>query len=313
MEIWRNLKVWQKTSLIVGILAIVAIITAIIIINVSSEPKVKIEFADKQDIPAKELREIREYLVNVIESNTEKTSNSITYVGKARDYNEEVVDDFTTATFIVDFDEIKQSYKVMVTWPDPNDGSPNIYISCPLSETKYPGTPCTTETNDSSDLANYLPHSGTLGSGEKYTVEDSYDDGELYIEVKVNSCGNETILNEALSQAKEWMLSINIDPDNYRIYVPGNICGDKPLSSAPYIQANHAKTADKNVNAHLPYYVPNTYFVYPVVDDNDNVTSIRAKIPGCFEYQREPGVTHVMEYLNSAGINYPVEFLECAE
>ena len=311
-EIWQNLKKWQKTIIVAIPLAIIVIVIVAVASLVGSEPKVRIEFDEKENIPTSELRNIREYLVGVIKSNTTDFDSSIVYVGKAREYNEQVDGNYTTATFIVDFDDIKESYQVEVTWPNPDDGSPNIIISCPIFDSKYPETPCTTESNSSREIMNFLPYVGKLSGGETYTVEGEYDDGELYLEVVVDSCGDEAILSAVLEAAKKWITSISLDPDDYLLYVPGDICSkDLILIEVPYIQANHAKTSDENVNKYLPYYIPDAFHVYPVVDSDNNVTSIRAEVPGCFEYQRQPGIEQVTSYLSTAGINYPVEFVEC--
>lgn len=313
-EFLKNLKSWQKLLILFGFLTIIIIVVVSVILIIKSEPKVEISFDEKVNIPGEELKNARAKLVNVIRNNTENFNKNIVYKGVARDYTENKADDFTTAEFIVDFDSISESYKVSITWPDPNDGSPNIFISCPLLDSKYPETPCATEANDSKDILNYLPHDGKLDSGESYSVVGKYDGGESYVEVKVESCGNEAILNKALEAARKWISSIYLNPDDYRIYVPGDICkNNKMMTSFPYVQANHAKTNNENVNKYLPYFVPDAYNVYPVVNENNDVVSIFAKVPGCGGYQRDLGVEFVNEYLKNHGINYPVDFAECKE
>ena len=312
-EFWKNLKDWQKVGVVLGFLTLIAVIVVAIVAIINSEPKVEISFSEEVDIPGGELKRVRAKLVNVIRNNTIDFDSGIVYKGSARDYTESSVDDFKTANFVVDFDSISESYAVSVTWPNPDDGAPNIIISCPLLNSKYPETPCFTEVNSSSDIVGYLPYSGKLASGEEYKIVGRYDDnGELYVEVQVNSCGNETIMDMALTAAREWIFKIYLNPDDYLLYVPGDICeNDGMMVTYPYLQANHAKTNDQNVNKFLPYYVPEAYNVYPVVDADNNVVSISAKVPGCYEYQMEPGKEFVRTYLVNHGINYPVEFLEC--
>lgn len=310
---WKNLKKWQKAGVLVGFLILIFIVVISVILT-NKPPKVKIVFAEKNNIPSGEIAKIQTKLIKVVESNTGKLEDFTTYEGNARDYNEEQVAEEYTASFIVDFDDLEESYRVEVTWPDPDDGLPNIRISCALLAGKYPETPCKTESNSSSELINYLPYIGELGTGESYKIVGDYDNETFYIEVDVDSCGNEELMNKVLTAAQEWLLSINFDPDDYLIYVPGDICAsDGMMDKYPYLQANHAKTNDQNVNKFLPYYIPEAYNVYPAVDENNNVVSIMAKVPGCYEYQMEPGKEFIMGYLGSKGIDYPVEFLECAE
>ena len=314
-EIWRNLKIWQRVLAIIGPLAIIVIIVVAVVTNVLSEPKVKIEFPDGYNIPVDELRGVREYLSGVIESNTEDFDKNMVYVGKARDYKEETDGGSTTATFIVDFDDIRQSYSVAVTWPDPDDGSPNIYISCPLLDSKYPETPCVTEANSSTEIVGYLPYKGKLNDRE-YSVDMKYDEDKTYLEIEVDACKDKTILNDALVAVKEWISSVNLNQDDYLYYVLPDICNGQAILydfETDYVQANHAKTNDENVNKVLPYYIPEIFYVYPLVDENNNVVSIKAKVPGCYEYQVEPGKEIVQKYLETYGINYPVEFEYCVE
>lgn len=311
-EFWKNLKDWQKGGIVVGLLALILVVVIAVIFIINAEPKVEISFAENNNIPGGELKRIRIGLEGTIQNNTENFDKNTIYYGVGRDYIETVEGEITTASFVVDFDEIEESYMVMVTWPDPDDGSPNIVISCALFNGKYPGTPCATESNSSDDLVNYFPYEGLLPSGEKYNILSDYDNEQLYLEIQVNSCGNTAILNEALATTRELISSVNFDPDDYLLYVPGDVCdAELIMDTFPYIQANHAKTNDANVNKNLPYFIPDAYNVYPIVDENNNVVSISAKVPGCYEYQQEPGKNYMAEYLKNAGINYPVTFKEC--
>ena len=97
------------------------------------------------------------------------------------------------------------------------------------------------------------------------------------------------------------------------IYAPTNVCSTGGVSSSTHTSAGTADTNDTNVNANLPYFVPNIYKVYPVVDENNNVVSIKAELSGCTDYQTNPQEEQVMEYLNSKNISYPVEFEYCVD
>ena len=314
-EIWKNLKVWQRVAVVMGPLVLIGIVIVAIMVNFLSEPKVRIEFSGNRNIPTGELRDIRERLSGVIEANTENFDGNTVYVGKARDYKEEVDGEFTTATFIVDFDDIKQSYLVTVTWPDPDDGSPNMYISCPILDSKYPETKCVTEANSSTEIISYLPYTGKLADGRKYEMTYNYSNNGYYITVNVDSCGDTKIVEEALKEAKNWLGGFGFDLSNYLFFAPTDICNGVASKDIPYsyVIANHATTNDENVNKYLPYFIPGMYNVYPVVDENNNVTSIQAELSGCTDYQTDPMEEQVHDYLNGYGINYPVEFEYCVE
>ena len=311
-KFWINLNKWQKIGTFFGAFLVVGIIALTVVFVSTSEPKVKINFDTLVNIPSGDMTNIRKILVGVIRDNTEDFDNTITYYGNARDYDESTENDLSIATFIVDFDEIRESYKVNVKWPNPNDGSPNVIVSCPLFESKYPETSCVTDVNSSTNIISYLPYTGKLSSGIEYEILAKYNTGDLYLEVYVSSCGNAEVMNAALIAAKTLMTSLNFDPDDYLFYVPSTICDTGTSSQYYYLQANHAKTNDTNINANLPYFVPNTYNVYPIVDENNNVVSIKAKLAGCTDYQTDPVQENIESYLKSKSVNYPVEFEYCA-
>lgn len=295
-EFWKNLKKWQRVGIVFGFLAIIIAVVIAIVVIINSEPKVKINFENETGIPGGEIRKIRENLVGVIRENTDDFDESIVYVGNARDYSELPGNIYTTAVFVVDFDEIKESYSVMVTWPDPDDGSPNIVISCPLLNSKYPDTPCVTESNSSKEITGFLPYEGVDTNGDKYKITIGYFASEPYLEVATDGD-----IQAAVDAAKKWVILFNFDPDDYLFYV----------RSGNYIQVNHARTKDAKVNDNLPYFIPGAYYVYPVVDENNNVTSLNAELSGCTEYQTDSAESGIEYYLNSKGIDYPINYEYC--
>ena len=297
-ELWQNLKNWQKGGIIVGLVAVIVIIVVAVVLAIGAEPNVKINFGNGVNIPGAEIKKVREKLVDVIHNNTTDFNSKTIYVGDARDYKETTADKTTTANFIVDFDSISQSYAVSVTWPDLDDGLPNVTISCPLLKSKYPKTLCKTEVNSSSDIIGYLQYKGELTSGKDYKITAKYDNGKLYLDIDTDGDAN-----EAMEASKKWISSIGLNPDDYKFFVSGK----------QYVQANNAKTKDTNVNKNLPYYMPGLYNVYPVTDESGNVTAIKAELSGCTDAQSDPQEEDVNAYLKSHGINYPVEFEYCAD
>lgn len=284
-------------SIVLIIVAAIAIIVTAIVVNVLNEPKVEISFENSNNIPSGELRKVRENLSSAIRKNTTDFDSNKVYQGAATNYNEEVADEMTTASFIVNFDEIRESYFVSVTWPDSNDGSPNLMIACALLDGKYPETPCETEANSSFDIVSYLPYTGLTDAGESYTVNAEYNnDGELYLDIKTDGDAEKTLM-----AAKSWISGLGFDANELQYFVKA----DK------YIQTNNANTSDENVNQNLPYFLPNMFKVYPVVD-NGVVSTIKAEIAGCTDAQTDEAEAQILEYLNAHGINYPVEFEYCA-
>lgn len=295
-EFWKNLKNWQKGGVIFVALLMVAVAVILVVVLTNNDPKIKLEFASSNNIPASELKKVRQRLWNVVKDNTKDFNDSVVYVGKVRDYKETPEDNDTVADFVVNFDELKQSYQVMVTWPERDKESPNVVISCALMDGDYPETPCVTEVNSTDNIMDYLPYIGKTESGSDYKVSGKYSGGKLYLEIKTNGD-----IDEAVVAAKKWMSSIGFNPDDYLLYA----------AVGKYIQLNHSTTADLNVNEKLPYFVPNVFYVYPVVDENGSVKFIKADLPGCTDYQTDSAEEQVRNYLNNNGISYPVEFEYC--
>lgn len=303
--------VWAVLAAVVAIAIIILIVVLLVNKNVVLESKVNLRFDVNTNIPSGELNSVRKHLYGTIRNNTNDFNEDVTYYGVVRNYQESLADYNNTAIFIVDFDDIKQSYTVSVLWPDPNDGSPNVMISCPILDSKYPATKCVTEANSSTEIVSYLPYVSKTDFGMEYKVIGDYSNGGLYLSVEVNSCGNTAIAEKTLDEVKSWILSYRMNPDNYLFFVPTNLCDEDITLPYSYIQANHADTNDENVNKKLPYFIPNMYNVYPVVDEDNNVVSIKAEVSGCTDFQTEPMTEEVNEYLEKNGISYPVEFEYC--
>lgn len=303
---------------VVSTLIIICVVIAIAIIsktaNIESSSNIKLEFDVDTSIPKEELEKVCEYLSGVIRDNTDDFDESATYYGIVRNYKESGVKN-GTANFIVDFDDIKQSYAVSVSWPSLDDGSPNIVISCPILDSKYPEAECITEANSSTEIIGYLPHKDWTSSGVEFEVVGNYSNGGLYLSVNVEACGDAEVIEDAIKRTKDWISFRGMNPDDYLFYAPTNLCDKEDYVGDGYfyMSANHATTDDEKVNEKLPYFVPNMYNIYPITDFVGNVISIKAEISGCTEFQTEPMEEQVNEYLETNGIFYPVEFEYCVE
>lgn len=307
----------NRKQRIVVCTGVVFLMMTIIIITVSifkssPNPNVKLNFSEKNEIPNSELIKIRSKLSRVIQSNTEDFSNNTIYYGNVRNYKKEKQNDYDMVTFVVDFDELRQSYSVIATWPDYDDGAPNVIISCPIRDTKYPETICKTESNSSSDLTSLLPHTGEIDDGKKYEIIYEYSNYKPYLEVRVDSCGDLNVARDALLSAREWIESMHLNPNDYLFYVPTTICDGKNYRTLDYyVQANNSNSNDSNVNNKLPYFIPGLIDAYPVVDDNNNVMNIRVELTGCTDYQTDPVENQIRSYLESNKIDYPLVFEYC--
>lgn len=304
---WNNLNRNQKIGIFAGIVILIVAIVIVCIFIIKTDAQVNLKFDTKTNIPEKEMVKIKKQLALVILDNSDKTNEHGTYDGVVRDYQENSSGKTSTATFIADFDKIRQSYKVEITWPDPELDSPNIIVSCPLADSKFPDTPCRTEVNSTSEIVGYLPYKGTLDSGKEYTVDVKYDGSGMYLNVAIDACGGTKDANVALAGAKEWVSSLNKNADDFVYYLDAKTCKNQ----TNYVQANHAKTNDANVNENLPYFVPNMYKAYPLTDDEGNVIAIKIEIKGCTDYQTDSAEQKIKEYLQTKKIQYPTQIEYC--
>lgn len=294
------------------------ITVSIILIN-NSKPNINIDTTGtKISIPASEMKRVYRKLTSTIEDNSDNFDKNKKYEGVIDQYSEKLSKEKNTATFLVNFDEIKQSYRVNVTWPNAQKMS-DISIMCPLSDSKYPNTPCKTEVNNTSEIVSFLPYYETLESGKFINVTYKYNNNNPYIEVQIDSCGDTNLINLAIDRTKNFLKEHNFNPEDYKIFAPNNLCegGAESGSNQPtpsetfYISGNRLKTKDENVNNFLPYFVPSRYNVYPTTDKNGNIKSIHAEISGCTAYQATPMEERVRAYLLSHNINYNIEFEYC--
>ena len=174
-DFWDRLRTWQKITIFFAPFIIITIIAIILTVVLNPEPNVRINFSEKTNIPSSEIKKVRTKLVQTLRNNTADFNAQTIYEGEARGYSEVVADGITTASFIVDFDSIQESYFVSVFWPDAEGGSQNVSVSCPLLDSKYPNTACNTEWNSTRFIESYLPYIGEISFGKKYKLDTGYD------------------------------------------------------------------------------------------------------------------------------------------
>lgn len=229
-DFWDKLRTWQKITIFFAPVIILVIIAIILTIVLNPGINVKISFSEKTNIPSSEMERVREKLMTTIRSNTADFNTHIIYEGEAREYNESEAEGTTTANFIVDFDSVQESYLVSVFWPNTDIGAPNIIISCPLFNFKYPSTICNTESNSSLFIDGYLPYIGKTDSGKKYKLDTAYDKNKnMYLAVQVELGESDVVIKEALDAAKKWVESIGFEVKDFTFKATRGEISDKIL------------------------------------------------------------------------------------
>ena len=134
--------------------------------------------------------------------------------------------------FIVDIEKIRQSYQIQYEWSQ-DERNPNLSgyqmmaLCLPMNLMIFEDFGCRDMTNAGdfdpySSVAMRLPYYGeTLSGAYLYVQIATFVSGERYLEVNVNSCGDENILGEARQYVTEWIDSIGFDAEDFVIEFRG--------------------------------------------------------------------------------------------
>lgn len=219
-------------------LIIVALIILLYFITLSPSPSSIITIVDYNSLPISIPQEKRDELSSQVyyllteNFDVPEESNATTAVIRPETFTDTSNDSISTVSFIMDIDAYQQSYQAYVSWSNTGEWLPeDILIECAENSlSKYPNVPCYGMYFNSDDIDLYLPYTGTIENGLEYTIKTRYyPDGEPYLEVAIDSCGNQTILDQALAAAKAWLTSNQLNPNDYTFEVPSHYCADGGL------------------------------------------------------------------------------------
>ena len=185
-------------------------------------------------IPPNNRKDLSEQLYYLLSEHFETTeeSNSISATIRPDTLINTSTNGTTSISFIIDIDVYKQSYRAHLNWNDNGDWLPQTTsIECAENSlSKYPDVLCYGMYFDSNDISLYLPYKATIENVGEYTVKQRYyPDGTPYLEVAIDSCGDQTILDQALTSAKNWLTANRFNPDDYSFEVPAHYCAGDSL------------------------------------------------------------------------------------
>ena len=228
---WTNLTKAQKVGLIV-VSQILSIILIATILNAAIQPKKHVnEVLTEEDniglsIPGKDVEMFKNALWGVVSKNVDQINQNILNDVTIREgtYEETELESSKIASFIIDIDSIKQTYKVSISWvTDPKSGLyDDVMIDCPpQSQMKYPETICYGMYNSTYSLDLYLPYQIDSPYKDKYknASPDVYIEGDEstgIITVKLNPCNN---IEDNKKKANEYIKSIPTIKDYKTNYV----------------------------------------------------------------------------------------------
>lgn len=127
-------------------------------------------------------------------------------------------DGINRITFILDVDQLQQSYNVSLVWSNSAEIYEDTFLECTRrDESKYPDVLCygTYYNSDSPEL--YLPYDGKTPSRSAFTASFSHTDslGNDHISVLLHSCDDPDLKSEAVSATKDYLESSGFDPDKF--------------------------------------------------------------------------------------------------
>ncbi len=231
MEFFNQIDKKHKLMILVGLLVFLLFVGIIIIVSITNiTPRLKIDNIDVVQNLSGDVKDALEIdLYRTVDKNTdEKVPGSGALVR-----TDTIVSEYNNSTkvysgnFIVDIDSLKQSYLVQFEWSkeknNPNLSSTSELISCVREKEKiiYPDFKCEdqfsfNENTDDADiyLNGYLPHIENLSTGETFVV---LENGINYLFIQLDSCHNNTLIEEAINKTKAWLNSLGVDPNKFTI------------------------------------------------------------------------------------------------
>ena len=225
---YQNLSKRQRIGLFVIVQVImILLLVAMVKVFTAEKAHVSIENGDTYvDMPKDAESFISDNIWQVIKNNVLNSDrNDIDVVIRDGTYKETEHDDWIEASFIVDIDELKQSYTVNTGWSKDKSVVYEVVVDCPPVELmKYKETVCVGTFNDSGSLNLYLPYSVypddyTEGEDEAMAPEIYIDgdEAEKNIDIMVSICDAENFKNKAMDYLKTLPINLNEYTINYDI------------------------------------------------------------------------------------------------
>lgn len=234
--LFNNFNLSKKRLIIILGFPLIIIIVSLTLLFFQSFNDKKITVIDlPEDIPKHTREEIESAVFSIAEKNKPANSdiNLSIIKGKLRtntlktDY--EKIHSIHSGTFIVDLEEIQQSYRIIYNYIGKETKDPDFRLDLSVKpyclikpDLVYPSFPChnpfnanDTETAHEAILQ-ALPYSITVNGSELHVETYDYADGTPYLEISMNSCGNKDLLDLGTKKVKTWIKdTLGLDPKSF--------------------------------------------------------------------------------------------------
>lgn len=224
---WQNANAGIKSLVIIASLVFIVAIAAFIISLIPEEQfdsRVTVEnFGEVANLPKGYKKYIQDNIGNILKENSivdaSETANAVVREGS---YSESEKNGARTAEFIVDIENLRQSFAVTVVWAASTSADqekiedPNVTIECPYYlDVIYTDTKCLAQAPEQ-QIKRYLPHYDYAGE-VKYAVDLKKYADQMYLQVEIPSCGDSSLRESAVEGTKKWLKSRYLDPNDYKI------------------------------------------------------------------------------------------------
>ena len=221
-----ELKRRKRILMTIGMVAVLGLIAGLIalLVHVSTRRYDVVRVSNFGElayrVPDRAQEEFGGYLYHLLRQYFEVPGDGSTISAKLRPETlvVSVTEDIDTVEFIVDVDDYKQSYKAVLSWSDSGaELAESARIECTTrAESKFPEADCYGMNTTSNSVEPYLPHELHLNSGERVELDYGFttSEGNDIVVIRVGSCGNKEVEDEALSRAQEWIQKQGINDEN---------------------------------------------------------------------------------------------------
>lgn len=220
---FRNSSVGAKIAILLFFVLVIAAIVLAIITTMQAKEEQNIDvtnFSEVSNAPEEYQIGTQDIIWQLIEQR-EPVPEFSKYQAVIRDgsYQEESNGNLISANFIVDIEELRYSFEVDLSWPKGQStySDPHIEIHCPYyTDVIYPDTQCVAEL-PTAQIRRYLPHNYYLDNGKRVHIDQSSFGGDIHLLVYIEACKNQDLINAAMNYTHEWIKTLYIDPDEFRI------------------------------------------------------------------------------------------------
>ena len=224
----KNSSRW--VALIVGVAVVIgSIILAVFVFGRNSDLSQVVDIVNYSEIEKELPTDARDLLRNSLYDllaahfDVPNEANKVKAVVRIDTLEKSIAEGSTGVSFIMDIDEYRQTYDVMVSWFDDPDLPMNISVGCTRRDVaKFPEAMCYGMYDTSDSLELYLPYEWKTESGKEFLLEFGYynEDGSEVVIAFVENCDKNGVKKDVISAAKKFIESVvGADPEAIEIEV----------------------------------------------------------------------------------------------